>query len=36
MELQGKVIKIFPKNQISDKFAKREIVIERKINTLKK
>ena len=28
MELQGKVVMIFPKNQISDKFAKREIVIE--------
>ena len=28
MELQGKVVTIFPKNQISEKFAKREIVIE--------
>ena len=28
MDLIGKVVMIFPKNQISDKFAKREIVIE--------
>tara|TARA_Y100000389_G_scaffold106914_1_gene103912 strand:- start:603 stop:986 length:384 start_codon:yes stop_codon:yes gene_type:complete len=28
MELNGKVVTIFPKNQISEKFAKREIVIE--------
>lgn len=28
MQLEGKVVKIFPKNQVSDKFAKREFVIE--------
>ena len=28
MEVTGKVVKVFPKNQVSDKFAKRDIVIE--------
>ena len=28
MEVTGKVVKVFPKNQVSDKFSKRDIVIE--------